>query len=107
MLVDAEMCDSQLQLLFTLLSRGRERGLRSDIMVALGDMAVRFPNCIEPWTEHLYSALQDPDSGWISSVLNYTSKQSWIQPLLSFSFLVGGGRRCSPDSINRRVPSRP
>ena len=38
-------------------------------MVALGDLAFRFPNAAEPWTEHLYgvrewgNSLHDPDSG--------------------------------------------
>jgi hypothetical protein len=37
------------------------------MLVALGDLAFRFPNALEPWTEHLYgsrttgSCLHDPD----------------------------------------------
>ena len=38
-------------------------------MVALGDLAFRFPNAVEPWTEHLYglkqwgNSLHDSDAG--------------------------------------------
>jgi len=35
--------------------------IRGNAMVALGDLAFRFPNLIEPWTAHLYSLLRDPE----------------------------------------------
>ena len=41
----------------------------SELMVALGDLAFRFPNAVEPWTEHLYglkqwgNSLHDSDAG--------------------------------------------
>jgi hypothetical protein len=58
-----------MQLLFTLLrdAAAWEAAARSDILVALGDLAFRFPNALEPWTQHLYgsrengSCLHDPD----------------------------------------------
>lgn len=34
--------------------------VRSNCTVALGDLAVRFPNLLEPWTEHMYARLRDP-----------------------------------------------
>jgi condensin complex subunit 1 len=34
-------CDSQL--------------VRSNLMVATGDLAIRFPNLVDPWTPHLYA----------------------------------------------------
>ena len=34
--------------------------IRGNCIVALGDLAFRFPNLIEPWTAHLYALLRDP-----------------------------------------------
>lgn len=35
--------------------------MRSNCIIALGDLAFRFPNVLEPWTEHMYSPLNDKD----------------------------------------------
>jgi condensin complex subunit 1 len=48
-----------LQLLFTVLKNSDEPKLRATIAIALGDLAFRFPNLIEPWTSHLYGRLRD------------------------------------------------
>lgn len=29
--------------------------VRSNLMVATGDLAIRFPNLVDPWTPHLYA----------------------------------------------------
>jgi len=63
MIVDIDFCEANLQLLFTLLqNRSVEPALRSNLIIALGDLALRFPNALEPWTEHVYRPLGDPDS---------------------------------------------
>lgn len=33
--------------------------VRSNCTIALGDLAVRFPNLLEPWTENMYARLRD------------------------------------------------
>jgi condensin complex subunit 1 len=35
--------------------------VRSNCIIALGDLAFRFPNVLEPWTEHMYARLSDKD----------------------------------------------
>lgn len=35
--------------------------MRSNCIISLGDLAFRFPNVLEPWTEHMYSRLNDKD----------------------------------------------
>ena len=63
MIVDAKICEENLQLLFTLLhNRNVEPELRSNLIIALGDLALRFPNSLEPWTDHIYRPLGDPDA---------------------------------------------
>ena len=40
-----------------------EPAIRSNLIIALGDLAFRFPNLLEPWTERIYGPLSDPDTG--------------------------------------------
>jgi hypothetical protein len=42
-------------------SRSVEPAVRSNLVIAVGDLAFRFPNKLEPWTEHMYRPLADTD----------------------------------------------
>ncbi|XP_039074323.1 condensin complex subunit 1 isoform X1 [Hyaena hyaena] len=59
-MISATFCDSQLRLLFTMLEKSSLPVVRSNLMVATGDLAIRFPNLVDPWTPHLYARLRDP-----------------------------------------------
>ena len=69
MAIDGAFCEDHLALIFTRLRGESDRGTRAALMVALGDLAFRFPNAVEPWTEHLYglrewgNSLHDSDAG--------------------------------------------
>lgn len=54
MCTSSVVCEQHLQLLFTLLKTSQHAKVRSNAIIALGDLAFRFPNLIEPWTAHLY-----------------------------------------------------
>ena len=43
--------------------------VRVNIAIALGDLVVRHPNLLEPWTTHLYQPLRDSDARVRKSVL--------------------------------------
>ncbi|TKY53425.1 Condensin complex subunit 1 [Spatholobus suberectus] len=60
MIIDADFCDANLQLLFTVVESAHSEIVRSNCTIALGDLAVRFPNLLEPWTENMYACLKDP-----------------------------------------------
>ncbi|XP_027364340.1 condensin complex subunit 1 [Abrus precatorius] len=60
MIIDADFCDANLQLLFTVVESSQSEIVRSNCTIALGDLAVRFPNLLEPWTENMYARLKDP-----------------------------------------------
>ena len=68
MALDMDSCETHLPLLFTRVKDERDVHARAAITVALGDLAFRFPNALEPWTEHLYgtkewgNALRDSSS---------------------------------------------
>ncbi|XP_048728818.2 condensin complex subunit 1-like isoform X3 [Ostrea edulis] len=59
MLVSSDFCESNLQLLFTVLEKSPYSTIRANTIIALGDLTVRFPNLIEPWTSHMYARLRD------------------------------------------------
>ena len=54
-------CAQALPLLCTLLQapQGAAEAVRTSVLLCLGDLAVRFPNAFEPWTEQLYARLRD------------------------------------------------
>jgi condensin complex subunit 1 len=61
MCVSGSFCEKHLPLLFTALANApsKDTTLRANTVVALGDLAFRFPNEIEPYTPRLYACLRD------------------------------------------------
>ena len=59
MCVSSLFCSENIRLLFTVLERAPESNIRANIVIALGDLGVRFPNLIEPWTANIYKRLSD------------------------------------------------
>ncbi|KAM6438422.1 condensin complex subunit 1 [Rhynochetos jubatus] len=59
-MISSEFCDTHLRLLFTMMEKSTLPGVRSNLIFAAGDLAIRFPNLVEPWTSHLYARLRDP-----------------------------------------------
>ena len=62
MCVSNGMCEMYLALIFTALENEPIAVNRTTIMIALADLAFRFPNVIEPWTRRIYSRLSDDDT---------------------------------------------
>lgn len=54
--VDAAFCEKNLGLLFTALRDTKEASTKAALLVSFADLAFRFPNAMEPWTEHFYGA---------------------------------------------------
>ncbi|XP_015276215.1 PREDICTED: condensin complex subunit 1 [Gekko japonicus] len=59
-MISAEFCDAHLRLFFTMMEKSTLSSVRTNLMIAAGDLAIRFPNQVEPWTPHLYARLRDP-----------------------------------------------
>jgi condensin complex subunit 1 len=61
MCVSGGFCESHLPLLFTALARApsEDTTMRANTVVALGDLAFRFPNEVEPYTPRIYACLRD------------------------------------------------
>ncbi|KAG0208089.1 Condensin complex subunit [Mortierella sp. GBA30] len=62
MCISSEFCEHNLQLLFTILEKSTEPTVRSNIIIALGDMAVCFNNLIDANIAYLYKRLSDSDA---------------------------------------------
>lgn len=59
MMICPSVCEEHIRLLFTVLERSSLPVVRANAIIALGDLTVRFPNILEPWTQNLYSRLSD------------------------------------------------
>ncbi|XP_030639685.1 condensin complex subunit 1 [Chanos chanos] len=59
MMISPAVCKDNLRLLFTVLEKSPLPVVRANAIVALGDLTVRFPNILEPWTPNLYARLSD------------------------------------------------
>ncbi|XP_070791467.1 condensin complex subunit 1 [Pituophis catenifer annectens] len=58
-MISTEFCDSHLRLFFTMMEKATLSSVRANLIIAAGDLAIRFPNLVEPWTPHLYARLRD------------------------------------------------
>ncbi|XP_075965648.1 condensin complex subunit 1 [Anarhichas minor] len=59
MMISPSVCEENIRLMFTVLERSALPVVRANGMIALGDLTVRFPNILEPWTQNLYARLSD------------------------------------------------
>ena len=61
MCVSSSYCENHLPVLFTALANApaKDTVMRANTVVALGDLAFRFPNEVEPYTPRLYACLGD------------------------------------------------
>ncbi|KAF2730073.1 hypothetical protein EJ04DRAFT_545940 [Polyplosphaeria fusca] len=62
MCVSSEYCEGNLGLLLTILERSKDPVVRSNLVIALGDMAVCFNHLIDENTDFLYRRLNDGDT---------------------------------------------
>ncbi|KAI9006529.1 condensin complex component cnd1 [Phycomyces nitens] len=62
MCVSSDFCEKNLQLLFTILEKSKDPTIRSNIAIALGDMAVCFNTLIDENISFLYNRLSDDDA---------------------------------------------
>uniref|UniRef100_A0A673N7L7 Condensin complex subunit 1 n=1 Tax=Sinocyclocheilus rhinocerous TaxID=307959 RepID=A0A673N7L7_9TELE len=62
MMISPAVCKDNIRLLFTVLEKSPLPVVRANTIVALGDLTVRFPNILEPWTPNLYARLSDDNA---------------------------------------------
>ena len=62
MCVSSEYCEKNLPLLITILEKSQDAVTRSNVVIALGDMAVCFNHLIDENTDFLYRRLNDKDT---------------------------------------------
>jgi condensin complex subunit 1 len=62
MCISSDYCEQNLPLLITILERSKDPIIRSNVVIALGDMAVCFNHLIDENTDFLYRRLNDNDA---------------------------------------------
>lgn len=64
MCVSSAFCEKHLPVVFTALANAPSQDvvLRANTVIALGDLAFRFPNEVEPYTPRIYACLRDPSA---------------------------------------------
>ncbi|KAE8221852.1 hypothetical protein CF319_g4858 [Tilletia indica] len=63
MCVSSAYCEANLGLLFHVLSTSSDAATRSNVVIALGDIAVSFGNLVDENSDRLYAGLKDRDLG--------------------------------------------
>lgn len=63
MCVSSSFCESQLGLLLHILTTSNDAVIRSNVVIALGDIAICFGNLIDENSQRLYAGLGDSDLG--------------------------------------------
>ncbi|EGG23508.1 condensin-2 complex subunit D3 [Cavenderia fasciculata] len=61
MLVDEDFCRNHLPTLIDILEKCKSHRLRSNIVICLGDMTIRFPNLLGEYTTKIYGQLDNVD----------------------------------------------
>ncbi|KAH9858536.1 non-SMC mitotic condensation complex subunit 1-domain-containing protein [Lenzites betulinus] len=59
--VSSQFCEQNHRLLFKILETSKDPSIRSNIVIALGDVAVSFSSIIDESNDELYTGLRDPD----------------------------------------------
>lgn len=59
MTINAQFCERHLALIFDIMENSPDPVMRTNLIVAVGDLMVRFPNLLYTWTEKVYARLQD------------------------------------------------
>lgn len=63
MCVSSQFCEAHLPLILSILSTSNDPVVRSNVVIALGDMAISFGNLVDENSEKLYAGLSDADLG--------------------------------------------
>lgn len=61
MMVSAKFCDDHLRLLFTILEKTKDSEIKINLLVAISDLCIRFPNQLDGWNGKIFDCLQSED----------------------------------------------
>lgn len=61
MMVSAKYCNDHLRLLFTILEKSKHSEIKINLLIAISDLCIRFPNQLDGWNGKIFDCLQDPE----------------------------------------------
>ncbi|XP_014254286.1 condensin complex subunit 1 [Cimex lectularius] len=62
MMVSQNFCKQHIQLFITMMTKSKHNAVRQILVLGFGDILMRYPNVVEPWSQHIYSRLKDPST---------------------------------------------
>lgn len=62
MMASSSFCENNIQVLVTIIEKASFETVRANAVLGIGDLIMRFPNILDPWTNHLYGRLKDSSS---------------------------------------------
>lgn len=74
MMVSAKFCSDHLRLLFTALERSEEKEIKINILIAISDLCIRFPNLLDCWTSKIFDCLQSREISVRRTALKIVSR---------------------------------
>jgi condensin complex subunit 1 len=74
MMVSVKFCNNYLRLLFTILERTTDSEVKINLLVAISDLCVRFPNQLDGWTSKIFECLKSEDTLVRRSALKIISR---------------------------------
>lgn len=61
MMVSTKYCNDHLRLLFTILEKSKDNAIKINLLIAISDLCIRFPNHLDGWTGKIFDCLQNND----------------------------------------------
>lgn len=61
MMVSAKYCNEHLRLLFTILEKTKDSEIKINLLIAISDLCIRFPNQLDGWNSKIFDCLQSED----------------------------------------------
>lgn len=61
MMVSTKYCNDHLRLLFTILEKSKDNAIKINLLIAISDLCIRFPNHLDGWTGKIFDCLQSED----------------------------------------------
>eukprot|EP00808_Paulinella_micropora_P010470 g5042.t1 len=62
MCVSPGCCQEHLQLVFSIMTKTKNPNIRTNLVICVGDLSFRFPNLVEPWSQHIFARLKDSNA---------------------------------------------
>ncbi|GFS87575.1 condensin complex subunit 1 [Nephila pilipes] len=96
MLFSEKVCEENMQLFATIAEKSPEPYIRSNMVIAMGDLSTSYPNIVEPWTPQIYQRLSDSDAS-VREAAIITLTHLILHDFVRVKSLVSEAAKCIAD----------